>query len=125
MIVSAASRSYLLSVNFLSALRVDPNHHSLGPEVGIKLSPKLKTLLLRRNPSSGIALLGSTDCPVGNGIHDWMGAIASELSVFPDTEQLASGSLSGGTDSGPVDEPSSGLRALKALGCRGADDFSA
>lgn len=67
----------------------------------------------------------STDCPVGNGIHDWMGATVFGLSVLPDIEQLASGSLSGGTDSVPVDEPSSGLRALKALGCRGADDFSA
>lgn len=54
-----------------------------------------------------------------------MGATASELSVLSDIEALTSWSLSGGTDSVPVDEPSSGLRALKALGCRGAEDFSA
>lgn len=123
--MSSASRSYLLGVRFLSALQVDTYYHSLGPEVGIKLSPKLKTLLLRRNPSSGIASSESTDCPGGNGIHDWMGATASELSVLSDIEALTSWSLSGGTDSVPVDEPSSGLRALKALGCRGAEDFSA
>jgi hypothetical protein len=89
----------------------------MGPNLGVRLSPKVKRLSSRKKSSVGNSLSESTGWSAGKDVHDGNGSTGSELSAEMPTDP-GSVSLFDGTHS-TIAVALSESRALSARGRRG------